>query len=403
MQGGGAVEHHGVLLDDGLQGVPHGGLPLVHHLLGRLDVVGQAVLHQLLHDEGAEQLDGHFLGQAALVELQLRADDDNRPARVVHALAQEVLAEAALLALEHIREGLEGPVVGAGNGAAPAAVVDQGVHGLLEHPLFVADDDVRGAQLQQALEAVVAVDDPAVEIIEVRGGEAAAVQLHHRPQLRRDHRQNVHNHPGWIVAGHPEGLHHFQALDDPELLLAGGVLQLAAQLLGELFQVDFRQQRLDGLGAHAGLEVVFILLAHIPVFLLREDLVLGEGAVAGIGDDIVGKVEDFFENPGADVQQQAHPGGDALEVPDVGDGGGQLDVAHALPADLGAGDLHAAAVADLALVADLLILAAVALPVLGGAKDALAVKAVALGLQGAVVDGLRLFDLAEGPLPNLLR
>ena len=73
-----------------------------------------------------------------------------------------------------------------------------------------------------------------------------------------------------------------------------------------------------------------------------------------------------------------------------GHGGGQLDMAHALTTHLGPGDLHAAAVADLALVADLLILAAVALPVLGGAKDALAEQAVPFRLQGAVVDGLRL-------------
>ena len=84
-------------------------------------------------------------------------------------------------------------------------------------------------------------------------------------------------------------------------------------------------------------------------------------------------------------------------------GVGQLDVAHALAAHLGAGDLDAAAVADLALVADLLVLAAVALPVLGGPEDALAEQAVALGLEGAVVDGLGLFDLAVGPLTDLFR
>ena len=70
---------------------------------------------------------------------------------------------------------------------------------------------------------------------------------------------------------------------------------------------------------------------------------------------------------------------------------------------LARGDFHAAAVADLALVADLLILAAVALPVLRGAKDALAEQAVALGLEGAVVDGLGLFDLAVRPFTDHLR
>ncbi len=72
------------------------------------------------------------------------------------------------------------------------------------------------------------------------------------------------------------------------------------------------------------------------------------------------------------------------------------------PLKMGVGDLHAAAVADLALVADLLVLAAVALPVLGGSEDALAEQAVPLGLEGAVVDGLGLFHLAVGPGADLL-
>ena len=45
-----------------------------------------------------------------------------------------------------------------------------------------------------------------------------------------------------------------------------------------------------------------------------------------------------------------------LEVPDAADGSGQLNVAHALTADLSLGHFNAAAVADLALVADALIL-----------------------------------------------
>ena len=51
---------------------------------------------------GLEELDGHFLRHAALVHLQFRADDDNASAGVVNTLAEQVLAEAALLALEHI-------------------------------------------------------------------------------------------------------------------------------------------------------------------------------------------------------------------------------------------------------------------------------------------------------------
>src|SRR5699024_10803469 len=94
---------------------------------------------------------------------------------------------------------------------------------------------------------------------------------------------------------------------------------------------------------------------------------------------------------------------DALEVPDVRDRRGQLDVAHALAADLGAGDFNAALVADLALVADALILAAVAFPVLGRSKNALAEQTVALRLQGTVVDGFGFFNLAVAPGTDLIR
>src|SRR5205085_3757802 len=99
-------------------------------------------------------------------------------------------------------------------------------------------------------------------------------------------------------------------------------------------------------------------------------------------------------------QQVGQPRPGTAQVPDVDDGRRQLDVAHALAADLGSGDLDAAALADDALEADALVLAAVALPVLGGTEDLLAEEPVLLRLQGAVVDGLRLLDLAVGPRPD---
>src|SRR5919205_1288145 len=96
---------------------------------------------------------------------------------VVDALAEQVLAEPALLALEHVGERLQRAVARPGHGAAAAAVVEQRVDGLLEHPLLVVDDDLRGAEVEQPLQAVVAVDDAPVVVVEVGGREAPAVQL----------------------------------------------------------------------------------------------------------------------------------------------------------------------------------------------------------------------------------
>ena len=213
VQRGGAVQQDRMVLDDLLEDVPDFRPDALDDALGALDVVGEALLDEQAHDERLEQLERHLLGQAALVELELRPDDDDRAARVVHALAEQVLAEPALLALEHVRQALEAVVAGAGDGAAAAAVVDQRVAGFLEHPLLVADDDLRGAELQEPLEPVVAVDHAAVEVVEVGGRETAAVELDHRPEVRRDDRDDRQDHPLRAGAGAAEGLDQAQPLD----------------------------------------------------------------------------------------------------------------------------------------------------------------------------------------------
>ena len=64
----------------------------------------------------------------------------------------------------------------------------------------------------------------------------------------------------------------------------------------------------------------------------------------------------------------------------MGDRGGERNMAHTLPADAGLCDLNAAPVTDNALVSDLLIFAAVALPVLARSEDPLTEQSVLLRL-----------------------
>ena len=66
------------------------------------------------------------------------------------------------------------------------------------------------------------------------------------------------------------------------------------------------------------------------------------------------------------------------------------------------GNLYATTITDNALITDTLVLAAMALVVLGGTENALTEQAVALGLIGTIVDGLGLEHLAIGVLENLL-
>src|SRR3954452_23099395 len=162
-----------------------------------------------------------------------------------------------------------------------------------------------------------------------------------------------------------------------------------ARLAGGLEVVDPRLERLLEL-----VDALLLLLGQAVELGLHLALERGQVAPARLlvdpGDDRGGEVEDLLELLGSHVEQVADAAGDALEEPDVADRGSEVDVAHALTAHLGPRDLDAAALADDALVADTLVLAAVALPVLGRTEDALAEQPILLGLQRAVVDRLGL-------------
>src|SRR5690606_36961003 len=193
--------------------------------------------------------------------------------------------------------------------------------------------------------------------------------------------------------------------DDGDVLLG---LLLAGLQLGVLGPLVLER-------AELGLELL-VALGDLELALLLDGLALGEHlgldvgqllvelVVIDPGDQVRREVDDLLELLGLQLltglgarEEVRQPRAGAAQVPDVDHGGGQLDVAHALAPDLGAGDLHAAALADDALEADALVLAAVALPVLGGTEDLLAEEPVLLRLERAVVDGLGLLDLTVGP------
>ena len=78
-----------MLADHLFQDVPDLGALLLDHALGGLDGRGHAVEFELGIDEGLEQLERHLLGQAALMQLELGTDHDDRAARIVDALAEQ--------------------------------------------------------------------------------------------------------------------------------------------------------------------------------------------------------------------------------------------------------------------------------------------------------------------------
>src|SRR6266851_4167070 len=400
-----AIEHYRMFADDVFQDVPHDGFLLLDHFLGLLDGGAMALGFELVIDEWLEELERHLLGQTALVELQLGADDDDGAAGVVHALAEKVLAETALLALERVAEGLERAVVGSAQNAATAAVVKQSVDGFLKHALFVAYDDVRRAQFHELLQPVVAVDDAAIEVVQIGSGEAAAVQRHERAQLRRKNRNHVENHPFRLVAALAEGFEHLEALGELDPLLERRIgLHLFAELFGQFVHLDSAEKLLDGFRAHLGGELARVFLLQLAIFVLEQDFPLAEnGDLAGVHNDESFEIKNALKVAHGNVQQVTDAAGQALEEPHVRAGRSKFDVAEALAADLAQGDFDSALITDNAAVLHPLVLAAQAFPVGDGAKNLGAKESVALWFERAVVDGLRLGDFSVRPRANFFR
>src|SRR5271170_4381134 len=405
VKSGSAVEQHGMLADDVLEDVPDGRFLRLDELLGLLDRGAMARGFQAVIDERLEQLERHLLRQAALVQLQFGTDDDDGAARIVHALAEKVLAEAALLALEGVGQRFERAVVRAAEDAATASVVEQRVNSLLQHALFVADDHVGSVQLHELLQAVIAVDHAAIQIVQVRGGKAAAVERHQRAQLGRQDGNHVQNHPLRLVAALAERFEDLEALGELDPLLQAGInLHFFAEFGRKLLHIHAAQKFLDGLGAHAHVALSGEFALNFAEFILGQNvLFLETGNFSGIHADEGLEVENVLEIPHGDIQQVADAAGQPLEKPHVRAGRSQLNVAKALAADFAKGDFDPALVADDSAVLHALVFAAEALPVGDRAENLGAEQPVALRLKGAVVDGLRLGYFAVRPGADFFR
>ena len=425
----GTVEKDGVALHDVLEDIPYDGFLAVDDFLCALDGLDDAALDELADDEGLVELGGHVLGEAALVHLELGADDDYGTCGVVDALTEEVLTEATLLALEGVGEGLEGTVCVALHGRALAGVVEEGVDGFLKHALLVSEDNLGGLDFEEALQTVVAYDYATVEVVEVGSCEASAVEGHERTELGGNDGHCLKNHPLGLVAvaGSTEGLDDLKALEGLGLALLAAALGVGevAELIREGIEVELLEEVVDGLGAHLGDELVGITVLellvsggkaveNLEILFLAEELELldGLGVVAlaegdvgggsGIDDDVTLVIDDCVELLGGKAEEITDLVGEGAEVPDVGYRDDEGDVSHSLAADFLFGDFDAATVADDALVADALVLTAVALVILYGTEDSLAEETVAFRLVCTVVDRLRLEHLAAGLLEDFL-
>ena len=400
-----AVQHHRVLTDDFVKNVPNLGTLLFNHLLCRFDGVDESTLFELVIDKRLEELERHLLRKTALMELERRTHDDHGTTRVVHALAEKVLTEAALLTLQHVRKGLQGALVWTGDRLSASTVVEQGVHRLLEHAALIADNDLRSIQLKKTTQTIVPVDHTTIEVVEIGRRETATIERNEGAQIGRKHRNYVQHHPLRAIPAPTKRLNNLKSLCELLLFrLTCGFVELHAEGFRKRMHVDLTEHLDDGFAAHLGLElVVTVLVEQLRVALLVQDLANFQRSLTRIGDDIRLAVEYLFEVLQRDVEDIPDTAREALQEPNVSHRRRQVDVPEALATHLGLNHLDAALLAHDTAVLHALVLAADALVVLHRSKDLRAEEPFALGLERTVVDRLRLLDLAVRPLSDLFR
>ena len=167
---------------------------------------------------------------------------------------------------------------------------------MLQHSLLVANDHLGSVQVEQFLQAVIAVDQSPVEIIEITGREVSTLEEDQRPQVGRNHRYCIVDHPLRLVArveDRPDDPH--SANQVRSLLLRPSSVVLLLEFFRQFPEIHPANHLTDRLGAHVGNKSVAILLTSKTELLLAEELSLLERGIPWIDDEIVLVVDHPFE------------------------------------------------------------------------------------------------------------
>ena len=223
-----AIEKYVFAFDRFFEDRPDFGCLIFDETAGAADVVCEFTLQESCDHEWAEKFEHHVLWKTAFIECEIRSDDDDRAAGVVDALTEQVLAEIPVLTLEVISERLERTATASEDAeyacATAHGVIQECIDCFLQDAFFVAEDHFRRVNREQALEAVVAVDDAAIEVVEVRGCVTTAFECDHRAKCRWHNGETRHEHPLRSHIGSYERFRECEALAELVAISGTGFL-----------------------------------------------------------------------------------------------------------------------------------------------------------------------------------
>ena len=301
------VQHHRVFTYHFIQNIPNFRTFFFHQFLSLLHSGRQAFGLQPAVNERLEQLERHLLGQATLMQFQLRARHNHRTTREVDAFAQKVLTEAALLAFQHVRQRFQWTFVLSSDHPATTAIVKQCIDRFLQHTLFVAHDDIWRTQFDKTLQTIITVDHPTIKIVQVRRCKATTIQGHQGTQFWWNHRDHGQDHPFWTVARFDKTFNNLQTFYDFfRLQFTCRFGEINTQLLSFTLKINQRQHFADRFSADVGSEGIHAVnVLRIEEFLLVHQLAIGQVSQARLDDDVVFKVQNPLKITQSHIQHQA--------------------------------------------------------------------------------------------------
>ncbi len=205
------------------------------------------------------------------MQFEIRTHHNHGTRRVVDTFTEQVFAETTLLTLDHIGQGFQRSVARTQHGSAATAIVKECIDSLLQHSLFIADDDFRRIEVEQFLKTVVSINQTTIEIIQVAGRKVSRIQKNEWTQIGWNYGNDIQTHPLCSILAVIQHLNRLESLDNIFLsLLALRSLQLLAQFLRSFLKIETFEQFFYRIGTHIGFKTGTVFLPCLTVFIFRQ-------------------------------------------------------------------------------------------------------------------------------------
>ncbi len=157
-------------------------------------------------------------------------------------------------------------------------------------------------KILKSFKSVVSVYNSSVQVIQIRCGKSATVQLNHRTQIGWNDWNHRKDHPFRLVVGLSESLNNLKTLNKSHLLLTNGLtafflllngksLYSIIKLFCKLIQIYLLKQFLNGFCAHARSEgILSKAFNSFLVVLVGKNLFSFKGSITLIKNNVRCKI-----------------------------------------------------------------------------------------------------------------